>query len=369
MADRIMDPAVRLLQEAPPESGERVLLIMAGEGGLAAAFAARFGEVICHNAYAPLHAACAESTASLGNVRCVLGDLPMADRNDAGDPSIADIRYPEGRFDQIVFRLGRGTAQVNAALSESFRLLRPGGSLLVAGHNQEGIKSFAKRAEDHFGNMRLLRIKHSCRLLRFEKESVAPVKAVEDPRYFEPIRLELEILRSGAIGYFTKPGIFAYRATDPGTAMLAAHLPDCRGRDVMDLCSGSGVLSLAASALGARSVRAVDSSAIAAACARRNFALHGVAGEVRCAGFEEDFGGRFDLILANPPFHRDSETDFSLPSRILDAIAGGLRPGGEAFLVANAFLDYASPAKSRFARSEIVARDQSYAVHRLVSAP
>ena len=200
MPDRTLDPALRLLLEADEETGGKALLMLAGEGALAAAFAPRFAEVHCHNAYHPQHAAAvaAVRAAGLANVRCLLGDIPSAWRqgNAAGtqDPSetmLSAISYPEGTFDCVVFRLGRGTALVNAALSEAFRLLRPDGVLLVAGHNQEGIKSFAKRAEAHFGGMEILVIKSGCRLLRFRKESAAPAEAVEDPRYFHPIVLEL----------------------------------------------------------------------------------------------------------------------------------------------------------------------------------
>lgn len=363
------DPAIEMLMGAPAETGERALLLFAGDGDLACAFAPRYREVVCHNASAQEHAACLsiKEQARLENVRCMLGDLPMAGPEDPEDPRLADIIFPPGHFDQVVFRLGRGSAQVNAALIEAFRLLRPGGVLLAAGHNQEGIKSFAKRAEEHFGNIRLLRLKHSCRLLRFQKESEEPLRAVEDPRYFHPVRLEAEVPGIGRIPYLTKPGIFAYRATDPGTALLAGNLTDCTGKDVLDLCCGSGVLSLAAFALGAKSVLAVDSSAIAIACAARNFAAAGLPGRTLCADFTEKWDGRFDLILANPPFHRDAETDYSLPGRFLDAVAPRLRPGGELLMVANAFLDYSAQGKRRFGATEIPARDRSYAIHRMVS--
>lgn len=399
MPDRTMDPALRLLLEADEESGDKALLILAGEGALAAAFSPRFAEVHCHNAYHPQHAAAmaALRDSGLGNVRCLLGDIPSADRqgNTAGtqDPSetmLSAIHYPEGTFDCVVFRLGRGTALVNAALAEAFRLLKVGGVLLVAGHNQEGIKSFARRAEAHFGGMEILAIKSGCRLLRFRKESPAPAEAVEDPRYFHPVVLELPYKTlggngaGGTIAYLTKPGIFAYRATDPGTAFLARHLPSCAGKSVLDLGCGSGALSLAAFALGAADVLATDTSAIAIACAERNFAETGLAGRTLCADLAEGavnadpaqgagnldpaqvIGGGFDIVLTNPPFHKDGETDYGLPGRVLEAIHRNLKPGGEAYLVANQFLDYPALARKVFAETTLIARDPGYTIYRMV---
>ncbi|HKP97823.1 MAG TPA: methyltransferase [Fibrobacteria bacterium] len=363
-----IDPAVRLLLTAGEDAGKRALLVMAGSGELAAAFAPRFSEVVCHNVNHALHASALETAGRLrlGNVQCVLGDLPCSDREEEG--FLPGIRFPEKHFDLVVFRLGRGTAQLNAVLVEAFRLLVPGGSLLVCGHNQEGIKSFAKRGEGHFGNLALQGLKASCRLLRFRKESEAPVAPVEDPRYFLPVRLELAF-PGGTLEYLTKPGIFAYRATDAGTALLARHLPSCAGKTVLDLGCGSGALSLAAFRLGAADVLATDNSAIATACAERNFALNRMPGRTLCSDLAEGAaGGEFDLILTNPPFHNEAETDYSLPGRILQTLLRLLKPGGEAYLVANQFLDYSAPAEKLFRESAILAREQGYTIHRMVKA-
>ncbi len=408
------DPALRLLLEADEETGDKALLVLAGDGPLAVAFAPRFKEVHCHNAYHPEHTAALATVqkAGLANVRCVLSDIPCAaraaiipeksrtpengkakgignssDTGNLGDtigsmPSAA--RYPENTFDCVAFRLGRGTAQVNAVIDEAFRLLKPDGVLIVSGHNQEGIKSFAKRAEAHFGNMYLLGLKSGCRLLRFRKESAEPAEAVEDPGYFRPISLELAYQGGGKVQYLTKPGIFAYRATDPGTALLAMHLPSCAGKSVLDLGCGGGALSLAALDLGAKEVLATDISAIAVACTERNFTARGLtpgsSGEgasggpsVRtlCADLAEGAqaeNGGFDLVLTNPPFHKDGDTDYGLPARILETLSRLLKPGGEAYLVANQFLDYAVQARKVFASSSIIARDQSYSIHHMVKA-
>jgi 16S rRNA (guanine1207-N2)-methyltransferase len=348
MANHEMDPAIRLLLTANEDTGKRALLIMAGEGELAAGFAPRFAEVICHNSNHTLHAAAqaAAGRLNLANVRCVLGDLPCTDRD--GEIFLPGIRFPENHFDLIAFRLGRGTAQLNAVLVEAFRLLAPGGSLIVSGHNQEGIKSFAKRGESHFGNLALQGLKSSCRLLRFRKESDTPSDPVEDPRYFHPVRLELAYSGGERLEYLTKPGIFAYRATDAGTALLAAHLPSCAGKSVLDLGCGSGALSLAAFRLGAEAVLATDNNAVAIACAERNFSLHGMRGQVLCSDLAEGAPGEYDLILTNPPFHNDAETDYTLPGRILRTVLRLLKPGGEAYLVANQFLDYSVQAKLLF---------------------
>jgi 16S rRNA (guanine1207-N2)-methyltransferase len=273
---------------------------------------------------------------------------------------------PTLAFDEIVFRLGRGTALINAALIQAFDLLRVGGSLWVAGHNQEGIKSFAKRAEAHFGNMHLLRIKASCRLLRFQKQSSQASAPLEDPGYFSDVNLEIDIPKLGKVAYVSKPGVFSYRSTDIGTALLAKQLPDCSGLAVLDLGCGSGVLSLAACKLGAKSVLAVDVNVVATLCATKNFMHYGSPATALCTNLTEGIDSEFDIVLSNPPFHHGSETDYSFPGKILDAILPRLKPGGSVFLVANRFLDYLAQASARFQTSEVLMREHGYCVYRFV---
>jgi 16S rRNA (guanine1207-N2)-methyltransferase len=358
------DPALALLAGSPPGEGERVLLLgCAGAPTLAGNYAVRYGETFCHEDSQPA----AARLAADGRLHVLLGDLPCCSARPEGaeEDFLPAHRFPEAHFDRIVLRLGRGTAQVNASLREAFRMLRPGGELLAAAANQEGAKSFAKRAEGHFGEGELVALKHSCRLFRFRKRAPAPAEPVEDPGYYRSLTHTLAHA-GGETRYRTKPGVFAYRGTDAGTALLGSLLPDCSGKRVLDLCCGSGPLALAAFARGASEVMAVDASATAIACAERNFSEAGLAGKAICAGFDAEIPGGFDVVLANPPFHDGSATDYSLPARVSEAIAAALSPGGEAWLVANQFLDYARPAQPLFAQVATAARAAGYLIHHMV---
>jgi 16S rRNA (guanine1207-N2)-methyltransferase len=357
-ADPDRDPAAKLLLDAPLEANDSLLLIEGGCGRLAEHFANRFQKTVNHNILFRNHKVGQDwlKEKKLPQVTCLLSDLPKA-----GDSSGMEA----GSFNEIIFRLGRGTALVNAVIVESFRLLKPGGSLWVCGHSQEGIKSFAKRAESHFGNLHLLKLKSSCRLFRFTKDSTEPRAPIDDPKYYQYLDLVLKTDKLGELTYASKPGIFSYRATDIGTALLAKYLPDCSGQAVLDLGCGSGILSLIAGHLGATSILAIDANVVATQCAERNFGFHNLPGKVQCTNLAEEIEAEFDLVFSNPPFHHGSETDFSFPGKILDAILPRLKSNGVAYLVANRFLDYPAQAKNRFRKVEILAREQGYCVYRL----
>ncbi|MCB1749019.1 MAG: 50S ribosomal protein L11 methyltransferase [Gammaproteobacteria bacterium] len=128
------------------------------------------------------------------------------------------------------------------------------------------------------------------------------------------------------------PGVRHVLQIDPGQAfgtgthettalcldwLAAAGLEHC---DVIDYGSGSGVLALAAAALGARAVWAVDIDDAAIATARANVLANGAAGVVEVGGPEVVAGRVADVLVANILL----EPLLALGARL----AGLVHPGG-----------------------------------------
>ncbi|MBW6401076.1 peptide chain release factor N(5)-glutamine methyltransferase [Roseomonas sp. HJA6] len=139
-------------------------------------------------------------------------------------------------------------------------------------------------------------------------------------------------------------------------AALAAFDSPARIRRVLDLGTGTGALLLAvlAECPDAFGV-GVDLSPEAAALAARNAAANGLADRAAffCGHWAEAIGGRFDLVLSNPPYIESAEVPRLMPEvarfepalaldggadgldayRVLaHALPGLLAPGGRAVL-------------------------------------
>jgi release factor glutamine methyltransferase len=100
----------------------------------------------------------------------------------------------------------------------------------------------------------------------------------------------------------TLPGVFRPR---PDTWMLAAHLrAQLRpGASVLDVCTGSGALAIAAAQAGAGAVTAIDVSRRSVLTVRINARLNGVrVRALRGDLFGPVAGERFDAIVSNPPY-------------------------------------------------------------------
>lgn len=84
-------------------------------------------------------------------------------------------------------------------------------------------------------------------------------------------------------------------------AMREAHLP--AGARVLEVCTGTGALAVAAVRNGAASVTAVDRYLPAVLSARFNTRVRGLPAEVRHGDLSQTIvGAPFDVVLANPPY-------------------------------------------------------------------
>jgi release factor glutamine methyltransferase len=143
------------------------------------------------------------------------------------------------------------------------------------------------------------------------------------------------------------PGVFSPPSDAHVLAgVLRAH---AAGRDVLDVCTGSGILAVSAALAGARSVTAVDVSRRALLAARVNGLLNGVRVRTRRSDLLDGLGSeRFDVIVSNPPYlpalsdappqglERATEAgpDGRLfLDRLIDRAPRHLRPGGVLLLV------------------------------------
>lgn len=78
---------------------------------------------------------------------------------------------------------------------------------------------------------------------------------------------------------------------------------DVTDRRVLDVCTGSGVVAIAAAQLGARSVSAVDISPRAIRCVQDNARRAGVTVDARVGNAAGPVhGAPYDVVVANPPY-------------------------------------------------------------------
>lgn len=165
-------------------------------------------------------------------------------------------------------------------------------------------------------------------------------------------------------------GVFCADRLDIGTRFFLGHLPETRGRRVVDLGCGNGVVGTAvALADPGAEVLFVDESFQAVASAEATYKANGVPGhaEFRVGdGLAGVASGSVDLVLNNPPFHSHQATSDATSWRMFTGAERALRPDGELWVIGNRHLGYHVKLKRLFGNCELVASDPKFVVLRAV---
>ena len=96
-----------------------------------------------------------------------------------------------------------------------------------------------------------------------------------------------------------------YRPQEDSRLLVDAmhHTALIPGRRVLDLCTGSGFVAIAAAEMGCASVTACDTCPHAVRCSRRNADLASVEVDVREGSWTDAVDwAPFDVVVANPPY-------------------------------------------------------------------
>ena len=180
-----------------------------------------------------------------------------------------------------------------------------------------------------------------------------PRSATDAPPAPQPERTSLPAAQLGlppgtaGLDVVALPGAFAGAKLDIGTRALLAVLADApEAARAIDLGCGTGIL---AATLARHQPRAVivasDQSAAAVGSALLTMAANGLDADGRVTVTRDDAlsaeaDGGADLVLLNPPFHSGAAVHHDTATRLFEAAARVLRPGGELWCVWNSSLGY-----------------------------
>lgn len=228
-------------------------------------------------------------------------------------------------------------------LADAWARIGVNGRLFVVGSNALGVRSVAKRLGEQLAAtpLVLLKRRHG-RVLRFERtDRGGPIRP-------EVSRFDVAIAPIPAFTLISGPGVFSAGRLDTGSALLLESLartpPTYPPRRILDLGCGSGVLAIWALSRWPNAVAVLcDADARAVRAARSNTDSFGASPRAKLVWWDVSESLRepaFDLVVINPPFHRNTCVDLQLPEAMLRAGRACLAPGGELRVVANRKLPY-----------------------------
>ena len=278
---------------------------------------------------------------------------PLADAWEHAGFKRVDVLADE-KWPLVMVLPGKSKAETLSWFALAKNLLEPGGRLLVAMPNTAGAARFEKQLAIAAGNIVSIQ-KHKCRAFHAVLDQA-------DESIFSEWRALGELHQVS--GFTVQAGIFSSDHIDPGSQLLADHLPSDLHGSVADLGAGWGFLSDAVLKNNPqiRSLDLFETDARALDCARRNLAPHQREIQFHWHDVTSGLPGTYDAIVMNPPFHTGQATDVNLGRAFLHIAAKSLNPGGRLFLVANRQLPYEAALTATGLTSRKVAENENYKI-------
>ncbi len=159
------------------------------------------------------------------------------------------------------------------------------------------------------------------------------------------------------------PGVFSTGSLDIGTRFLLENIelkPD--ELNILDVGSGNGVISVwLRSQKPEAELCLVDDSYLAVESSKLNL------NDSRTTHIWADnlnglTGIEFDLIVSNPPFHQEYETDVEVSIRLFKQVKKVLKQGGRFVIVANRHLNYGNHLKKLFPTVNVTHQNEKFEI-------
>ncbi len=264
----------------------------------------------------------------------------------------------EGEFDLILLLPAKNKLQTLGWMAEAMNHLVENGKLLMACANSHGAKSYESALKTLAGGVGSLS-KSKCRVfsarksVAFDHELAAQWIADATPATVE------------SHGLVSQPGLFSWDRPDIGSTLLLDHLPGSLTGMGMDLCCGSGYLSvhLLKNNPDIETLYLIEADRLALHCAETNIASWKEKVEPRW--LDAAVGPlplKLDWIVCNPPFHTGQSRDIELGQTIVANACKSLKRGGYLYLVANRKLPYEAVLDRMLMRHRTVVQEQGFKV-------
>jgi 16S rRNA (guanine1207-N2)-methyltransferase len=269
----------------------------------------------------------------------------------------------EGSMDLVLIEVAATRDAWLRRLCEGYRALAVGGILVAVGPNDAGGRTVARDVKELIGACNE-RSKSHQRMVVAKK----PAHALPLPAWAQTVGIAIgttQTVQHAGRTYQSAPGVFAHGRVDAGTAFLLEHFPPCKHQHVLDIGAGIGVLGGWALDHGAARVNMVEVDGAAAQAMTATFADI-AAVHVSWSDVIDPlpWTQRYELVVANPPFHSGKRNDETLITQFATTAAKQLSTRGEFWCVANAFLAYQSVFAQVFEEVTKVASNGSFTIWR-----
>ena len=217
-------------------------------------------------------------------------------------------------------------------------------------------KQLIEIAEKYFEQVEQSKAKKKARLLILKK-----------PKNLAPKELIHEIKLNETKSFKQYYGVFSAKNIDYASQFLMENISVLSNdKKILDLGSGNGVLAWKARQLSeTANINLLDDNYLAIESAKLN-----ISSDSNHFHFNDDLQSfkrnSFDLVVSNPPFHFEHETNIEVSLDLFKEVWKILKPKGRFQMVSNKHLNYQTHLKKIFPHVESIAENDKFVVYSCV---
>ena len=277
----------------------------------------------------------------------------------------SDFEFAEvTQIQQIIYRVSKERVLVEHCIQHAAALLIQGGKLILIGEKQEGIKTYAKFAQQHFATQ----VSTQKDGLAYQVEAnLGPAPSVQNNLPTE--YATLHDFNIDGLQFTSKPGLYGWKKIDAGSRILIDTikplLNEARTEDqtCLDLGCGYGFLTLALQDVNLAKRLATDNNITATNTAKINFAQHQLSVDLSLDNCAEKISQPVDIIVCNPPFHQGFQHKGDLIELFLQTTLRLLKPNAKAYFVVNEFIPLPKVVANLGGQQELLIKKDGFRVY------
>ncbi|QTM69214.1 methyltransferase, partial [Buchnera aphidicola (Hormaphis cornu)] len=161
------------------------------------------------------------------------------------------------------------------------------------------------------------------------------------------------------------PGVFGYHGVDPGSLLLMSTFKANIYGKVLDIGSGSGILSVLLIKQSKKKINLTlsDINSEALISSKKTLKSNNISGNVIASDLFSHITNKFNLIISNPPLHDDLKFSRNTIKELIQQSVHYLHNKGELRIVVSNFLSYSKKIKKIFGNCSILKSTNCFKVY------